>query len=73
MVALEEDDDDWDKVEVNQGEKQNPGAITFYNRNPVTGNEPKLDKFSGKGKSETMGGIKSGGASLGPTGPPAMR
>ena len=37
-MAQEDDDEDWDNVQTeNPGPKQNPGAITFYNRNPAAG------------------------------------
>lgn len=55
VVALDNDDDDWDNVQVNQAEKTNPGHLTFYNRGPWVGagnNEQK--------KAETMGGVKAG-------------
>lgn len=52
VVAIDDDEDDWDNLEVNQAEKPNPGAMTFYNRGPWGGNEQKK-------KSETVGGSKA--------------
>ena len=66
----QEDDEDWDNDKSDsQPVKQNPGGITFYNRNPAAGSndnsfsgqgESKLSQFEGKANSYTIGGATAG-------------